>query len=562
VSRSLSAPAPPGRPAGAPAAPHRWRDVALQRLSREWFDLLVIGGGITGAGVARDAALRGLRVALLERDDFASGTSSRSSRLVHGGVRYLEYGHLRLVFESSRERRTLLRIAPHLVGPLAFTWPVYRGARISRLELAAGLALYDVLALFRNVSRHQLLGARSLLRAEPGLRREALTGGARYFDASTDDARLTLVNVIAAREAGAVVLNHAPVVALQRLGRTVTGAEVVDTETMESIRVRARTVVNATGPWSDEVRRLESPDGAAAVRGAKGAHIAVPRARVGNRDALTLLHPADGRVVFALPAGEQAIIGTTETPATAGPGQVRAGREDVRYLLDAANHFFPAAELGERDVIAAWAGIRPLAVTFAPEGGDTRAVSREHAIVPGAGGVVHVTGGKLTTYRAMAEEIVNVVVRRLGGRRFRPCSTATTPLPGGEASLPAVREEAGRLIADPGLRDRLIAAHGTRWRALWALVQRDARLGEPVSAEHPWIGAEFVFAAAEEMAESLGDLLIRRTPAAFVTRDHGQSLAPAVAQLVAPVLGWDAERIRRERHAFAHEVERTFAVDP
>jgi glycerol-3-phosphate dehydrogenase len=565
VSRSSLAPPEPGRPAGAPAAPHRWREVALQRLAREWFDLLVIGGGITGAGVARDAALRGLRVALLERDDFASGTSSRSSRLVHGGVRYLEYGHLRLVFESSRERRTLLRIAPHLVGPLAFTWPVYRGARISRLKLAAGLALYDVLALFRNVSRHQVLGAKAVLRAEPGLRRQALTGGARYFDASTDDVRLTLASVTAAREAGAVVLNHAPVVALLRQGGIVTGAEVVDTATMESIPVRARMVVNATGPWSDDVRRLESPEKAAgvtAVRGAKGAHIAVPRARVGNRDALTLLHPSDGRVLFALPAGEQSIIGTTETPATSGPGQVRAGREDVRYLLDAANHFFPAAELGERDVIAAWAGIRPLAVTFAPEGGDTRAVSREHAIVAGAGGVVHVTGGKLTTYRAMAEQIVDVVVRRLGPHRFRPCITAQAPLPGGEASLPLVREEAARQIDDPALRDRLTAAHGTRWRALWSLVERDERLGEPVSVDHPWIGAEFVYAAAEEMAESLGDLLIRRVPIAFATRDHGARLAPAVARLVAPVLGWDEERIQRELRAFDHEVERIFAVEP
>ncbi|HSA57929.1 MAG TPA: glycerol-3-phosphate dehydrogenase/oxidase, partial [Gemmatimonadaceae bacterium] len=517
----------------APAAPHRWREVATQRLLRETFDLVVIGGGITGAGVARDAALRGLRTALIEREDFASGTSSRSSRLIHGGVRYLEHGHLRLVFESSRERRTLLRIAPHLVRPLAFTWPVYRGARISRLKLAAGLALYDALALFRNVARHDVLSARGVLESEPLLRREALKGGARYFDASTDDARLTLANVMAARDAGAVVLNHAPVSALVRSPARVTGVEVLDTASMHGVTVRAEIVVNATGPWSDEIRRLESPAGPPTIRGAKGAHIAVPRSRVGNRDALALLHPTDGRVLFVVPAGEQAIVGTTETLSLAPPGQVRASREDVRYLLAAANYFFPATGLGERDVISAWAGIRPLAAALTGE--ETGSASREHAIAEGPGGMVHVTGGKLTTYRAMAEEIVDDVLRRLGSPMVRKCVTASQPLPGGEISLPMVREEA-RTITDPRLRDRLTASYGTRWEQVWSLGERDGRLRVPVADDVPFIGAEYVYAAAEEMAESLGDLLIRRTPAAFETRDHAIGMAPAVARLVAPVL--------------------------
>lgn len=543
---------------GAPAAPHRWREVAAQRLQREAFDLLVIGGGITGAGVARDAAMRGLRTALLERADFASGTSSRSSRLVHGGVRYLEHGHLRLVFESSRERRTLLRIAPHLVRPLAFTWPVYQGARISRLKLAAGLALYDALALFRNVSRHDLLNARGVLEAEPLLRAEALRGGARYFDASTDDARLTLANVMAARDAGAVCLNHAPVAAFTREAGRVTGVEVLDAASMRSIAVRARVIVNATGPWSDEIRRLESTEGALTIRGAKGAHIAVPRSRVGNRAALALLHPTDGRVLFVLPAGEQAIIGTTETLSLTAPSQVRASREDIRYLLAAANYFFPASELAERDVVSAWAGIRPLAAGLTGE--NTGSASREHTIASGPGGVVHVTGGKLTTYRAMAEEIVDGVVRRLGSPLVRKCATASQPLPGGERALPTLREQA-RLITDPALRDRLTASYGTHWEAIWSLAGRDGRLRVPVADDLPFIGAEYVHAAAEEMAESLGDLLIRRTPAAFAARDHAVSMAPVVARLVAPVLEWDQERIDHELRAYEHEIERMFAVE-
>lgn len=528
-------------------------------LTRGEFDVLVIGGGITGAGVARDAARRGLQTALLEARDFASGTSSRSSRLVHGGVRYLEHGYLRLVFESSRERRTLLRIAPHLVRPLAFTWPVYRGARVSRVKLAAGMALYDLLALFRNVAMHRPLSAEGVLAAEPTLRREGLTGGVRYFDAATDDARLTLANVVDAAEAGALVLNHAPVTAFLRQGRRIVGVEARDALADVEFSVRARVIVNATGPWSDTLRRLEQADVVPAVRGSRGAHIAVRRERLGNRAAVTLLHPVDGRVFFALPAGERAIVGTTETAATADPAEVRASREEVRYLIDAANHYFPAAALGERDVIAAWAGVRPLAASLV--GSDTLSASREHSVLAGPGGVLHVTGGKLTTYREMAEQIVEQVIAQLGRPAPRPPSTATRPLPGGEAPLDEVRRQAEPVIADAAVRERLVCAHGTRWRAVWALAARDPRLGERVVPDLPYVAAEYVHAASREMAESLGDLLIRRTPAAFARSDQARELAPVVARLVAPVLGWDDRRTAREMEAYEQEVSRMFAID-
>ena len=257
---SLSAPLPiDQRPDSVPpAAPPAVlaRRAALDALAAETFDLLVVGGGITGAGVARDAALRGLRVALVERDDWAAGTSSRSSRLVHGGVRYLEHGHFGLVFEASRERRTLLRTAPHLVRPLAFTWPVYRGARVPRWKLTAGLALYDALALFRNVGTHRPLSVDGVLAREPALRAHGLLGGAAYWDAATDDARLTLATVLSARAAGAVTVNHAEVRALLRDGETVAGARVCDTLGGAPVEVRARLVVTCAGPWGDGVRRL------------------------------------------------------------------------------------------------------------------------------------------------------------------------------------------------------------------------------------------------------------------------------------------------------------------
>ena len=280
--------------------------------------MLVIGGGITGAGIARDAAMRGLRTALVERDDFASGTSSRSSRLVHGGVRYLEHGHLHLVFESSRERRTLLRIAPHLVRPLRFTWPVYRGARIPLWKLGAGLFIYDALAVFRNVENHRLLASKEVTCQEPSLKREDLVGGAIYYDAATDDARLTLANVMAAEEAGAIAVNHAMVVRMVRDGDRIVGPIVRDDTSDIELSVRARVVVNATGPWTDVVRAMDGNGVGNTVRATKGVHIAVPRERLATHGALTLVSPADGRVMFALPSTATTILGTTDTrPANA-----------------------------------------------------------------------------------------------------------------------------------------------------------------------------------------------------------------------------------------------------
>ncbi|HVT39842.1 MAG TPA: glycerol-3-phosphate dehydrogenase/oxidase [Gemmatimonadaceae bacterium] len=447
--------------------PITWRDAARQRLRAAPFDVLVIGGGINGAGIARDAALRGLKIALVERDDFASGTSSRSSRLVHGGVRYLEHGFLHLVFESSRERRILLRIAPHLVRPLEFTWPVYRRARIPRWKLVAGLWLYDLLALFRNVARHRPLSAPGVLAAEPGLRPDGLTGGATYFDAATDDARLTVSNVVDAARAGAVVLNHAEVTALLFDGQRATGAAVRDRLNGEEFEVRAGALVNATGPWTDTVSRMEDPRSRPAVLGTKGVHVAVPADRVANRGAVTLLSPVDGRVMFVLPAGRHTIIGTTDTPTTETPDQVRAARADVQYLLKSVNAYFPAAHLVPDDVVAAWAGIRPLIASGTA--GDPAGASREHEVAAGPRGVISVTGGKLTTYRAMSAEVVSVVQRRLGVR--------VTASPTAARELPDVTNEFACTVADVLVR-RTKLAFETRDHGLSAAPGVAAELAE------------------------------------------------------------------------------------
>ena len=508
------------RPAVLPAI--AWRERAIERLSTDTFDVLVIGGGITGAGIARDAALRGLSVAIVEKDDFAGGTSSRSSRLVHGGVRYLEHGYFHLVFEASRERRTLLRTAPQLVRPLRFTWPVYHDARIPRWKLRAGLGLYDALAMFRNVGRHRGLSRDRVLTEEPALLSAGLAGGAQYWDAATDDAALTLANVLDARTHGAVALNHAEVTALNSENGRTTGARIRDRIGGTTVTIRARVTINATGPWTDAIRRMVNPTAEPAVLGTKGTHIAVPAARVGNVAAVTMLSAVDDRVMFCLPAGEQTIIGTTDTPTSAIPDQVRATRDDVDYLLASVNAFFPDARLGPRDVIAAWAGIRPL--VSSGNSANPAAASREHKITTGTTGVIAISGGKLTTYRLIAQQVVDRAARQIGRGGLR-CVTAERTLP-----APARPPVFGLLF-------------------------------EPILDGHPWTLSDATRAVETEMACTLTDILVRRTKVAFSSRDHGIPAAARVAAAVARHAGWDAAECDRQVEAYRAETARLFTID-
>ena len=495
----------------------------MTALSGEQFDLLVIGGGITGCGVARDAAMRGLRVALFEADDFASGTSGRSSRLIHGGIRYLERAQLHLVHESIRERQTLLRIAPHLVKPLAFTWSIYRGARVGRMKLSAGLLVYRLMAAGR-ARRHFTLNAAQTIAREPALEGAGLTGGAVYYDACTDDARLTIANALSAREHGATVGSHTRVTALRRENGKAIGAIVKPRYAGEAYGVRARVIVNATGVWENS---FITDEHARRRRGSKGVHISVDRERVGNRDALTLISPIDGRVMFCLPAGPQTIIGTTDTWTTESPETVHASFDDVDYLLQSANAYFPRARLRREDVVSAWAGIRPLVGGSAT---SPSAASREHSIVSDTSGVISVTGGKLTTYRSMAAEIVDLVQKSLGQQRER-AATDTTELPGANRV-----KEIGQLQHD------------------------EESLSPPLVEALPYTGAHLIYGVKAEMAQTLSDLLIRRTHLAFETRDHGLSVASRAARIVAPLLGWNEETKSARVREYERDVERMFAV--
>ncbi len=536
------------------------RHHVFERLTSTRFDLLVIGGGITGAGVAREAALRGLRVALVEKLDFASGTSSRSSRLIHGGVRYLEYGQFAMVRESSRERHLLLQLAPHLVRPLAFTWPIYRGGRLPRWKIGAGLWLYDILARFGNVGRHSRLGAQGILEAEPALAKEGLLGGARYWDATTDDARLTVSNVLGAIDADATVLNHCDVRELTHGGGRVTGAIVVDRLTGAERQVRADVVVNATGPWSDSIRTLDDGLPHTAVRGTKGVHLLLPRDRVGNKEAVTMLSPVDGRVMFVLPAGAFTLVGTTDTRTSMVPERVRATTDDVEYLLRSVNARFPASALTMDDVVSAWAGLRPLVSAGQGSGaGAEGRASREHAITWSDSHLLSVTGGKLTTYRAMAEEVVDVAVGRLH-RRAAPSVSHRRPLPGGE--LRDLTKEIAQATAATGsaaVGEHLVHSHGERWRRVWGLTEMDRSLAERLDPELPYLAAEVVHAATRELACTPADVLIRRFPLAYETRDHGRAVAPLVAELMSAHVGQTAEALLA---GYDDEIDRIFLIEP
>jgi glycerol-3-phosphate dehydrogenase len=533
-------------------------------MAHEPVDVLVIGGGITGAAIARDAALRGFRTALVEKGDFGSGTSSVSSRLIHGGLRYLEQYDLHLVLEASRERHVLLQVAPHLVHPLLFLFPVYRGARVPAWKLRCGLWLYDLLAAFRNVRLHRWLGRKATLRLEPGLRERDLRAAGLYYDAQTDDARLVLATMRSAAQAGALVASYAEAVSLLKPDGLVRGATVRDLLGEGTRVVRALVVVNACGPWVDAVRRLDTPEADPLLRLTKGAHVAVPRQRLGNTHAVTLTSPIDGRVMFVLPwaDSDQSYIGTTDTDEDVSPDEVRATAEDVIYLLRSANAFFPQARLSPNDVVATWAGLRAL---LRPDGNLAPSqVSREHRIVESASGLLTIAGGKLTTHRVMAQQLVDRVAVRLRALDGRPRAprppTHRLPLPGGEtADLEGLIKAAVQRGASDATARHLVGTYGSEAAAVLNLVDKDRALGGRIVAGRPELWAEVIHAVEREMAVRLSDVLVRRLHLFYKTRDQAVPASSAVADRLAAVLGWDKARRGEELATYLQLVQRSRA---
>ncbi|TML37916.1 MAG: glycerol-3-phosphate dehydrogenase/oxidase [Actinobacteria bacterium] len=536
------------------------REAALGRLAAEPFDVLVVGGGVTGAGVALDAAARGLSTALVERGDLASGTSSKSSKLIHGGLRYLQQREYLLVYENLAERQLLLHNAPHLVSPLPFLIPLFgRDGVVNKAVARAysvALWLYDLTGGLRIGKRHRRIGVDETLAHMPTLRPDRLVAGFVYYDAEADDARLTLTLArTAALDFGAAVATYAPVTGFHQDGSgRVDGAVVSPLRrpgtggaTSGAIEVRASVVVNAAGVWADQVRGLEEGAGPGRIRPAKGIHVAVRRDRLPCDLAVVLPVPKDRRSIFVIPWGPRVYVGTTDTDYDGSLDEPRCTPADVAYLLGALNTFV-SEPVSEADVVGAWAGLRPLIKDATSE--RTADLSRRHQVSVSDGGLVSVTGGKLTTYRKMASDTVDEVVRRLGrGRRRSP--TRHLRLVGAEGTA-ALGEPgaAERLGADPEALNHLVRRYGGEARALLAMVERDPTLGLPLVPGLPYLAAEAVYGARYEMARTLEDVLSRRTRALLLDRDAAAEAAPAAARLLAAELGWDEADVEAQVAAF------------
>jgi glycerol-3-phosphate dehydrogenase len=524
------------------------RRAKLRRLEEDRFDLLVIGGGINGAGIAREAALRGLRTALVDKGDFASGTSSRSSKLIHGGFRYLETGEFRLVLEASRERELLRRrVAPHLVRPQRFFYPLYAGGPLRPWRLRAGLILYDLLAAFRNVGRHRMVERAEAPLIEPELRSGRLRGGALYHDCVTDDARLVLETVLGAEEAGATCLNYMSVESLDKEEDHVAGAALRDRDGAGGeLHVRARAVVNAAGPWVDRIRALDDPTASPVLRVTKGVHLVLPGQRVGNRNAVVLHAVRDGRIIFVIPWDEYTLVGTTDTDYDESLDEVRVEAKDVDYLLETINFYFPRSHLAEQDVVSSFAGLRPL-VDGGRESAPSR-VSREEALFESRSGLISLAGGKLTTYRRVAVKVVERVVRRLrerfGIEARRSSGTGYLPLPGGGESAPAPAE----VPAD--IAESLRRRYGSRAVRVLALLRSAPALSARLAAGASEVRAEVSFAAGREMALRVEDVLRRRTHVALRVADGGASAADATAALMGEELGWSGNVVERRARQY------------
>jgi glycerol-3-phosphate dehydrogenase len=527
----------------------RVRDIG--RLSAERFDLVVIGGGVTGTGVALDAASRGLSVALLEARDLAAGTSSRSSKLIHGGLRYLEQLNLALVHEALVERGLLLRrIAPHLVRPQPFLLPLTR--HWQRPYYGAGVFAYDLFASVspfgRGLPRHRHLSRRALLAQFPGLRADAVVGAIRYHDAQVDDARFVVAVARTAAAYGAAVVTSARVTALLRDGERVVGVRVRDLEGRRSYDVRSRAVIAATGVWSDDVGtmlRSGDPAGKATmglrVRASKGVHLLVPRRCIDGGSGLILRTRSS--VLFVIPWGRHWIIGTTDTPWDLDRAHPAASSYDIDYLLGQVNAVL-ARPLARADIQGVYAGLRPL---LAGESDATSRLSREHAVVEPVPGLVLIAGGKYTTYRVMARDAVDAAVRywpAVPGSR-----THLLPLAGarGYDRVLADRERiAAAHRMDLGRLERLLGRYGDHVTDLLALIGGRPELAEPLPGAPEYLAVEAYYAACAEGALHLDDVLTRRTRISVETEHRGVATAERVAALIAPVLGWDEEAIRLE----------------
>src|SRR5215212_1081536 len=535
------------------------RQAALDAMAATELDILVVGGGVVGAGAALDAATRGLSVGLVEARDFASGTSSRSSKLIHGGLRYLEMLDFRLVAEALQERGLLIqKLAPHLIKPVPFVYPLqHRGWE--RLYAGSGVALYDTLGLLsgrsRGVPHHRHLTRRGARRIVPALKKDALVGALQYYDAQVDDARHTMFVARTAAAYGAHVAARARVVGLLKEGERVVGAQVHDLESGRVLDVRARQVVNATGVWTDDTQGLAGERGQFKVCGSKGIHLVVPRCLIRSDSGLILR--TEKSVLFVIPWGRHWIIGTTDTDWELDKAHPAASAADIEYLLEHVNAVLEQP-LTPADVEGVYAGLRPL---LSGESESTSKLSREHAVAHSVPGLVVIAGGKYTTYRVMAKDAIDAAVNALetvNGKKVPQSVTDDTPLLGAEG-YHALWNGRSQLAQRSGLHEarieHLLDLYGSLAHEVLDLVAADPTLREPLAGAPDYLRAEAVYAASHEGARHLDDILARRTRISIETFDRGVGAASETARLVAPVLGWSDEQVEREVEHYRKRVE-------
>ncbi|HYI33331.1 MAG TPA: glycerol-3-phosphate dehydrogenase/oxidase [Glaciibacter sp.] len=522
------------------------REAALQKLKSKELDILVVGGGIVGTGAAMDAVTRGLSVGILEARDWASGTSSRSSKLVHGGIRYLEQLDFRLVREALIERGLLLQVlAPHLVKPVRFLYPLKKRI-IERFYIGAGMMLYDVFSYSGGrppgVPHHRHLSKRQVQKLIPSLSNDALIGGITYYDAQVDDARYVAALVRTASFYGAHAASRVRVEGFIKVGERVVGVRAHDLQTDEHFEVRAKQVVNATGVWTDDTQRMVGERGTFKVRASKGIHLVVPRDRF--QSAMGLILRTEKSVLFVIPWGRHWLIGTTDTDWHLDKAHPAATAADIDYVLEHVNEVL-AVKLTREDVEGVYAGLRPL---LAGESEQTSKLSREHLVGHSVPGLVVIAGGKWTTYRVMAKDAIDAAVDALDGK-IPQSTTQNIPLLGAEG-YQAAWNKRGKIARAFGLHaarvEHLLNRYGTLTDELLDLIRDNPSLADPLPGADDYIGAEVVYAASHEGALHLEDVLARRTRISIEAWDRGVSAAPVAASLMAGVLGWDAEREERE----------------
>ncbi len=538
------------------------RSTGLLRLASDTFDVLVIGGGITGSGVALDAVTRGLSTALVERDDFASGTSSKSSKLIHGGLRYLQQGDIRLVYEALRERKRLHRNASHLVHVLPFMIPILSKNSVVSKKIARALGsamwMYDLTGGWRIGKLHKRINADEAFAHIPTMSRERFSSAYLYYDAEADDARLCIAVLRTAAQHGAVLANACTVVAIDADVDGTKLITLVDKYTGDKIVARARTVVNASGVWADDVRELDEGVHPHTIRPAKGVHLTVPWDKVRNDIAVVIPVPGDKRSLFVIPwvsngdgTYKYTYIGTTDTDFKGPVNDPQCTKDDIDYVLRALN---AAVNTGvtESDVTAVWSGLRPLVQTSDGEAvkGRTADLSRRHRVTTSPNGVVTVTGGKLTTYREMSQDAVDAVMQLLGSRRR--CSTQRLSLRGSSRFSPT--KNASDLVR------HIESRYGTDANQIYALIESDPHLATALIEGLPYVKAEAIFAVTHEMATTLDDVLSRRTRSRLFDRRATIAQAGEVAALIAPLLNWDETRVANETRAFIDDCAREDAA--